>query len=67
LNQSTPQVAQLGQQTVASAAHLVRRGFWLGLLLIVILLAGAVLAGLTYRILVNKLAGRERPAAPTTS
>jgi hypothetical protein len=67
LNQSTPQVAQLGQQTVASAAHLVRRGFWLGLLLIVILLAGAVLAGLTYRILVNKLAGRERPAAPTPS
>ncbi|HXI53919.1 MAG TPA: hypothetical protein VNH84_20535 [Candidatus Saccharimonadales bacterium] len=67
LNQSTPQVAQLGQQTVANAANLVMRGFWLGLLLIAILLAGAVLAGLTYRILVNKLAGRARPAAPTTS
>ena len=67
LNQSTPQVAQLGQQTAARAANLVMRGFWLGLLLIVILLAGAVLAGLTYRILATKLAGRERPAAPTNS
>jgi hypothetical protein len=59
VNQSMPQAAQLGQQTAARVEKAVARGFWLGLVLILVLLAGAVLAGLAYRILANKLAPHE--------
>jgi hypothetical protein len=65
VNQSTPQAAQLGQQAAANVKTVVRQGFWLGVVLIVLLLAGAVLAGLSYRILVNKLARRDRGPTPT--
>jgi hypothetical protein len=63
VNQSTPQAAQLGQQAAANLKSVVREGFRLGLVLIVVLLAGAVLAGLSYRILVNKFARRDRGTA----
>ncbi len=54
VDQSTPQVAKLSQQATADAERLLQRAFWLGLLLILILLIGSVLAGLTYRALANR-------------
>lgn len=55
VNQSTPQLAQLGQQTTADANRVVNHAFWLGLVLILVFLGGGVLAGLTYRLLASKL------------
>jgi hypothetical protein len=54
VNQSVPQLAKLGGQTGSDLQRVVHRAFWLGLLLIVILLAGSVLAGLAYRYLTRK-------------
>jgi hypothetical protein len=59
-NQSTPQVVHLGQQAADRIEGAVRRGFWLGLALIGILLVGAVLAALAYRRLANRLERQER-------
>jgi hypothetical protein len=59
LNRSAPQMAQLSQQTADKAEGVVQHAFWLGLLLIVILLAGSVAAGLAYR----KLAGKENKSS----
>jgi methyl-accepting chemotaxis protein len=56
VNQSTPQLAQLQQKTAAEANRVVDRAFHRGLVLILVLLAGSVLAGLTYRFLARKLA-----------
>ncbi|MFZ0826611.1 MAG: hypothetical protein WAO02_04235 [Verrucomicrobiia bacterium] len=61
VNQSTPQLAQLGQQTTADANRVVNHAFRLGLILILVLLAGSVLAGLTYRVLARKLARDGNP------
>jgi len=55
VNQSTPQLAQLGQQTAADANRVVDHAFWRGLILILALLIGSVAAGLIYRVLANKL------------
>jgi hypothetical protein len=65
LNQSTPQLQKIGEQTKADADEVLHHAFRLGLVLILILLAGSVLAGLAYRILVNKLSrdGRKPDAA----
>jgi methyl-accepting chemotaxis protein len=60
LNQSTTQLAQLGQQTTADANRVVDHAFRRGLILILVLLIGSVVAGLTYRILASKLAGDGR-------
>ncbi len=49
VNQSTPQLEKLGQQTKAEADDIVRQAFIYGLVLVIILLAGSVLAALTYR------------------
>ena len=65
INQSTPQLAQLGQQTTADANRVVDRAFQRGLVLILVFLAGSVVAGLIYRALANKLAGNGRK--PTKS
>jgi hypothetical protein len=64
LNQSVPEVARLGQQTTADADRLVTRMFWLGLALILVLLAGAVAAGLVYRALANKMNPGRKPPEP---
>lgn len=65
MNQSTLQLAQLGQQTAADANGVVNHAFWRGLILILVLLAGSVLAGLTYRFLARKLARNGNdPSAP---
>jgi hypothetical protein len=54
VNQSIPQFEKLSQQTSADADRVVKHAFWLGAVLILILLTGAVVAGLIYR----KLAGK---------
>ena len=54
VNQSVPHVALLGQQATADAGRVVQRAFWLGLVLILVLLGGSMLAALAYRILVAK-------------
>jgi hypothetical protein len=66
VNQSTPELARLSQQTAADVERVVQRAFRLGLALIAILLIGSVLAGLTYRVLANKLVSEGRkPSAPS--
>jgi hypothetical protein len=67
LNQSTPQFTQLGQQTVADANRVVDHAFRRGLILILVLLIGSVVAGLTYRILANKLTGDGRKSSKPDS
>ena len=65
MNQSAPQLAQLGQQTSADAERVVNHAFRLGLVLILVLLSGALVAGLLYRVLANKFApDGDRPSAP---
>lgn len=59
VNQSIPQASLLSQQAGAEARLLVDHSFRLGLILIVVLLAGAVLAGLAYRFMVMKWIGHE--------
>jgi hypothetical protein len=54
VNQSTPELARLSQESVAEAKQIVDHAFWRGVILVVILLVGAVLAGLTYRKLAKK-------------
>jgi len=58
VNQSVPQIERLSHQTTADAQKVVDRGFRLGLVLIIVLLTGAVLAGLLYRFLLEKLTRR---------
>ena len=66
VNQTTPQLAQLGQQTTADANRVVDHAFRRGLILILVLLIGSVVAGLTYRVLAKKLVGDGRkPIDPT--
>jgi hypothetical protein len=49
MNQSAPQMEKLSQQTKADAEEVVRRAFHYGLILVLVLLAGAVAAALVYR------------------
>ena len=63
MNQSTPELAQLGQASAAKADEVVNRAFHYGLILIAILLVGAVLAGLLYRVLANKLNAAARKSS----
>lgn len=60
VNHSAPQLEKLSQQTAADADRVVQHTFRLGLVLILILLAGSVAAGLVYRVLANKLTKDER-------
>ncbi len=55
LNQSTPVLSNLSTTAAVNADKVVTRAFRLGLVLILVLLAGSVLAGLCYRILVKKI------------
>lgn len=69
INQGAPQLAQLRQQTAADAGRVVDHAFRLGLVLILALLIGSVLAGLAYRVLANKLnrAGHKSADPPDKS
>ena len=64
VNQSTPAVQRLSQQTTADAQRVLQHAFGLGLVLICVFLAGSVGAGLAYRALANKwmLAGGKSSA-----
>jgi hypothetical protein len=55
-NQSATQLVVLSEQASTRAERVVDRAFRLGLVLIVILLGGSVLAALVYRALASKLA-----------
>jgi hypothetical protein len=62
LNQSTPQVEKLGAQSAVRAKEIVDHAFRDGLVLVLVLLVGAVLAALIYRVLANRLNGDKRNA-----
>jgi hypothetical protein len=62
-NQSLPQMQKLSQQMTDDADRMLKHAFWGGLALIVIFLAGLVLAGLTYRALTMKLANRAKDSS----
>ena len=64
VNQSAPEIARLSQQTTADADRVVKHMFWLGVVLILILLAGAVVAGLAYRALANKMSAGRQSSEP---
>jgi len=61
-NQSAPQAAQLSQKARADANAVLNHAFRLGLVLILILVAGLMAAGLVYRVLAHRLTsnGREK-------
>jgi len=63
-NQSLPELEKLSQQITGNTNRMIHHAFWLGMALIIIFLAGSVAAALTYRVLANKLAGREREYPP---
>lgn len=66
VNQSVPQLAKLSQQSATDLERVVDRAFRLGLVLVGTLLVGAVLAGLTYRVLADRLR-RDGPPPPGSS
>ena len=59
-----PGIARLSQQTTADADRVVQHMFWLGVVLILILLAGAVVAGLACRALANKMSAGRKSSGP---
>lgn len=65
-NQSATQLAVLSEQATAKAERVVNRAFRLGLLLVVILLVGSVLAALVYRALANRLTAKLSRSSPST-
>ena len=56
VNQSVPRLENLSKQTKTNADAVVRLAIFYGVVLVFILLIGLMLAGLTYRFLLNKLA-----------
>src|SRR5262249_42388194 len=58
VNKSTPEIQHLGQKATANMTEVVDHGFRLGLILIAVLLAGSVVAGLLFRFLWEKLGYR---------
>ncbi len=55
LNQTTPELARLRRDTATEIEGVLHRAFWLGLALSLIVLVGAVAAGLAYRALSTRL------------
>ena len=66
VNQSESQAARLSRQATADAKEVIQHGFRLGLVLIVVLLAGSVLAGLVYRLIAARFTRAHRPPPGTT-
>jgi hypothetical protein len=64
-NHSATQLVTLGEQAGAKAKHAEDRAFRLALVLILVLLAGSVIAGLTYRAIAARIwASRSSASAP---
>ncbi len=64
VNQSMPEITRLSQQTKTNADRVVTHAFWLGVVLILVLLVGAVLAGLAYRALARKMSAGRKSSEP---
>jgi hypothetical protein len=61
VNQNVPQIEHLSQTPTGDAQKVVDRAFHLGLVLIAVLLAGLVVAGLVYRFFAERLKRTGRP------
>jgi hypothetical protein len=61
VNQNVPQIERLSQTATADAQKVVDHAYHLGLVLIAVLLAGLVVAGLVYRFFAEKLKSPGRP------
>jgi hypothetical protein len=66
-NQSGSQMEKLSEQLIDKADRMMERAFWAGLALIFAFWAAAVVAGLLYRVLANKLSGRRRESSEPKS
>jgi hypothetical protein len=66
-NQSATQMVVLSEQATVKAERVVDHAFHLGILLVLLLLVGAVLAGLAYRALANKLSRRSGDSSASKS
>jgi hypothetical protein len=64
VNQNVPQIEHLSQTATGDAQKVVDRAFHLGLVLIAVLLAGLVVAGLVYRFFAERLKRTGRPPSP---
>jgi hypothetical protein len=64
VNQNVPQIEHLSQTASGNAQKVVDHAFHLGLVLIAVLLAGLMVAGLVYRFLAEKLKRPGRPPSP---
>jgi len=58
MNETTPRLEKLSQQATERADQMFSRAFRLGLVLMAVFLAGLVLTGLIYRLLVNALTSK---------
>jgi hypothetical protein len=66
-DQSSAQMEKLSQQLTDKADRMLQHTFWFGLALIIAFWAVAVLAGLAYRVLANRLADRRRESSEPKS
>ena len=64
VNQNVPQIERLSQTATGDAQKVVDHSFHLGLVLIAVLLAGLVLAGVVYRSFAERLKRTGRPPSP---
>jgi hypothetical protein len=66
VDKSVPAIARVSQEAGENLKRVVDRAFWRGLVLILALLAGSVLAALAYRAMARKLFGRVEPDSQAT-
>jgi hypothetical protein len=66
MDKSVPAIARVSQEAGENLKRVVDRAFWRGLVLILALLAGSVLAALAYRAMARKLFGRVEPDSQAT-
>ncbi|HWZ86323.1 MAG TPA: hypothetical protein VN032_08980, partial [Thermoanaerobaculia bacterium] len=64
VDKSVPAIARVSQETGENLKRVVDHAFWRGLVLILLLLVGSVLAALAYRALARRLFAREAGGSP---
>ncbi len=62
MNRTTPGLVNLSRDATANANRVVTRAFWLGVVLVLILLVGAVLAGVSYRVAAKRIMHKAVPS-----
>jgi hypothetical protein len=62
MNRTTPELVNLSRDATANANRVVTRAFWLGVVLVLILLVGAVLAGVSYRVAAKRIMHKAVPS-----